>query len=55
VVDAAVGYRLPRRYGIVTLSVKNLLDEQFNYQDTDPVTPVISPELSFVAKVTLNF
>jgi tetratricopeptide (TPR) repeat protein len=54
VIDAAVGYRLPRRYGIVTLAVKNLLDEQFNYQDTDSANPVISPELSFVAKVTLN-
>jgi hypothetical protein len=54
VVDAEVGYRLPKRYGIVTLVVKNLLDEQFNYQDTDSVNPLVSPELSVVAKVTLN-
>ena len=54
VVDATVAYRLPRRYGIITLSVKNLMDERFHYQDTDSVNPLISPELSFVAKVTLN-
>ncbi len=54
VVDSAIGYRLPKRYGIVTLAVKNLLDEQFNFQDMDPANPEIFPEFSFVAKITLN-
>ena len=32
-VDAQVGYRLPKRFGIVTLQVSNLLDKSFDYQD----------------------
>ena len=33
VVDAAIGYRLPKRFGIVSLSVSNLFDNKFKYQD----------------------
>ena len=33
VVDAAIGYRLPKRYGIISLEVRNLLDENFAYKD----------------------
>lgn len=32
-VDAAIGYRLPRRLGIINLGIRNLLDEQFSFQD----------------------
>lgn len=32
-VDAAIGYRLPRRLGIVSIGVKNLFDRTFRYQD----------------------
>ena len=33
VVDAALGYRLPKRLGIMSLGVRNLLDEEFRFQD----------------------
>ncbi|MDQ3565971.1 MAG: TonB-dependent receptor [Pseudomonadota bacterium] len=33
VLNAAIGYRLPKRWGIVTLGATNLLDEEFKFQD----------------------
>jgi tetratricopeptide (TPR) repeat protein len=51
--DASVGYRLPERYGIFAVEAKNLFDESFRYQDTDPVSPVLQPERSVVFKFTL--
>ena len=41
VVDGALKYRLPRRYGSVLLEVRNLFDEKFLFQDTDPGNPTI--------------
>jgi hypothetical protein len=34
VVDAALGYRLPKCFGIMSLGVRNLVDEEFQFQDT---------------------
>jgi tetratricopeptide (TPR) repeat protein len=53
ITDASVGYRLPKRFGIFTVEAKNLFDESFQYQDTDPVSPVLQPERSVVFKFTL--
>ena len=55
VVDAAIGYRLPKRYGILSLEAKNLFDEGFRFQDTDPSNPEIVPERVLLAKITLAF
>jgi ferric-dicitrate binding protein FerR (iron transport regulator) len=41
--DAAVQYRLPRRYGFVSVGVKNLTDRQFNYYDLDTRNPQLVP------------
>jgi outer membrane receptor protein involved in Fe transport len=54
-VDASVGYRLPKRYGIVSVGVSNLLDKNFNYVDTDPFNPTIYPERFYFGRVTLSF
>ena len=60
VVDASVGYRLPRRWGVISVDIKNLFDENFLYQDVniqtaDPSEPVFIPERTFIARFTLNF
>ena len=55
VFDASVGYRLPERYGILTVEVKNVFDEGFRFQDTDPVSPRIYPERLIVGKFTVSF
>jgi hypothetical protein len=58
--DAAVGYRLPKRYGIISLEGRNLLDQNFSYQDLNFVTsevrasPLI-PERTVLARFTLSF
>ncbi len=53
-VDTALSYRLPKRHGIITLEVKNLFDENFRFQDTDPSNPSFKPERSILLKITLS-
>ena len=53
--DASVGYRLPKRYGLITVEIKNLFDEEFKYQDMEFRNPVISPERLILARLTLSF
>jgi outer membrane receptor for ferrienterochelin and colicin len=58
VVDAAIRYRLPKRWGFITIGVRNLFDENFKFQDTDvfqenAVSPFIQPDRLIFARVTL--
>ena len=53
IVDASFGYRLPKRWGIITIEIKNLFDEEINFQDTDPAAPQIYPERIILARLTL--
>ncbi len=59
-VNASLGYRLPKRYGIIGLEVRNLFDKNFSFQDrnfmtSELVTPQYIPEITILGKVTLNF
>jgi tetratricopeptide (TPR) repeat protein len=61
-IDAAVGYRLPKRWGLVTLAANNLLDEDFSYQDasfkTSDLYGVVRPFVparTVMASVELTF
>jgi outer membrane receptor protein involved in Fe transport len=53
VVNASIGYRLPGRYGILSLEVRNLFDEAFRYEDTDPASPVLQPERAVFLQATI--
>ncbi len=53
VVDGAISYRLPKRYGFISVGVTNLFDEEFEYADTDVQNPRIQPERSIFGRVTL--
>jgi hypothetical protein len=54
VVDASINYRfLPKRLGLLTVGAKNLFDENFMYQDTDPESPKIQPSRLIFARLTL--
>jgi tetratricopeptide (TPR) repeat protein/opacity protein-like surface antigen len=60
VVDLSVGYRLPQRWGLITLEIRNLFDKVFNFQDgiegaTGPPDPQISPERLIFGRFTLAF
>jgi tetratricopeptide (TPR) repeat protein len=53
--DAAISYRLPKRYGFITVGAANLLDEEFQYFGTDRDNPRIQPERYIFGKITLAF
>ncbi len=62
VVDAAIGFRFPDRRGIASLTVSNLLDEEFFYQDDsfrefrdEPSIGPYLPAMQIVGRITLNF
>jgi Tfp pilus assembly protein PilF len=52
--DAAISYRLPKRYGFVTIGARNLFDKEFKYFDTDPNNPAIIPDRMFFVRITLS-
>jgi outer membrane receptor protein involved in Fe transport len=54
-VDAAISYRLPKRYGQITVGANNLFDKSFKFRDTDPVSPSIQPRRFIFARLTLAF
>jgi tetratricopeptide (TPR) repeat protein len=51
-VDAAINYRLPKRYGFISLGVRNLFDQRFKFFD-DSDNPIIQPDRTFLARITL--
>ncbi len=55
VLDAIIGYRLPKRLGFISLEAKNLFDKSFQFQDTDPYNPDLLPTRSILGRVTLYF
>jgi len=55
IINAEVGYRLPYRYGVISLGIQNLLDEDFNFQETDPSQPTLQRDRLFLARLTLSF
>jgi tetratricopeptide (TPR) repeat protein len=62
VVDLFGGYRLPRRLGMLSVSVHNLFDRRFRYQDDsyrtfgeEPSGTALVPERTFMGRLTLSF
>jgi tetratricopeptide (TPR) repeat protein len=60
--DLSVGYRLPKRRGVASLTVQNLFDEDFKYQDesyrTFSIEPYVGPyipETTVMGRFTLSF
>ncbi len=54
-VDAFVGYRLPKRRGLLSLNADNLLDHHFRFQDVDPEDSTLIPERLLSFRFTLAF
>ncbi len=55
ILNAAISYRLPKRFGILSIEARNLFDNRFDFQDTDPANPSISPERLILVKLVLSF
>jgi hypothetical protein len=53
-VDAAINYRLPKRYGFITVGANNLFDEDFNLSESDLNNASIQPDRTIFATVTLS-
>ena len=53
IANAGVSYRLPNRYGFVTIGATNLFDKKFLFQETDFNNFTIQPARSYFARVTL--
>jgi tetratricopeptide (TPR) repeat protein len=51
--DAMIGYRMPKRYGLITVGVKNLFDQKFQFFNTDWRNPIIMPERLVFFKITI--
>jgi hypothetical protein len=61
-VDAGIGYRLPRRYGIISFEVRNLFDEDFKFRGLglrtsvrENESPPFLPERTIFARFILAF
>jgi tetratricopeptide (TPR) repeat protein len=52
-VDAGIRYRLPDRYGFVTVGATNLFDKKFKFFETDLRNPTIQPDRVFFGRITL--
>lgn len=53
--DAEIGYRLMKRHGLITLGVRNILNEYFNFQGTDVNSPNLPQGRVVFSRVTLSF
>jgi hypothetical protein len=54
-VDSAVQYRLPKRYGFITVGATNMLDRRFKYKEVDFNNPTILPRRTIFGRITLAF
>ena len=52
-VDAAIRYRLPKRWGFITVGATNLFDTEFKFFDVDLNNASIHPVRTLFARVTL--
>ena len=53
IADVGLSYRLPDRYGLLTVGALNLFDKSFHYFDRDFTNPIIQPDRLVFAKLTL--
>src|SRR5262249_20954898 len=61
-VDASIGWRFPKRFGLASVTVYNLFNEKFRYQDdnfrefrNEPSPAPYFPERRVIARATLYF
>ena len=60
VVDTSIGYRLPKRYGIISVDIRNLFDQDFKFHDVDfqsgnARNSWIQPDRIVLVRLTLSF
>ncbi len=53
--DAAINFKCPKRFGTISIGAKNITDETFIFQDTDLSKMDIYPQRVFFGKISLSF
>lgn len=53
--DAAISYRLPNRYGLIRIGVNNLTDQSFQYFNSDEDNLLFQPNIVFFGSIALVF
>jgi tetratricopeptide (TPR) repeat protein len=53
--DLTLGFRLPKRRGVLSFNIDNLFDKHFRYQDVDTENPSVIPERFAYIRFTLSF
>ena len=51
--DATLNYRLPKRYGILTIGATNLTDRKFKFYERDFKNPTLQPNRMILGRITL--
>ena len=52
-VDTGLSYRMPDRYGLLTVGARNLFNEDFQFQETDLRNPTVSPKRLVFVQLTI--
>jgi len=52
-VDGALNFRLPKRYGFITVGATNLTDKKFKFFNTDFNNPFIQPNRMIFGRITV--
>lgn len=60
IADLTLGYRFPKRRGLLSLEVRNLFDQEFRFYDLDfqsaqPRVPIIQPDRLVLIKLALSW
>jgi tetratricopeptide (TPR) repeat protein len=55
VIDASLGYRMPKRLGVFTLEMRNLFNETFSFQDTDPANPATVSDRMILGRIEISY
>ncbi len=53
--DLSIGFRLPKRLGLVVLSIENALDEDIRFREIDPDSPLFVSDRILSLRTTLQF
>jgi hypothetical protein len=54
-VDVSAGYRLPRRFGLASIDIRNVFDNAFRFQDANPNDATIVPGRQVLARLSFTF
>ena len=55
ITDLSAGWRLPKRWGIASVDIRNLFDRHFRFQDTNPSDATVIPSRQILGRLSFTF